>query len=238
MSYLMLKTIGTPILHRMIEWPVMLEWLSPKRGARILDVACGSGGLTFKIGINGCDMHGLDVSGNFTYGQQLATRWGVDCAFVRGVAERLPYIDACFDQVVCSSSLEHFKDGSGALREMNRVLKPSGTLVLTVDSFSYPIDDASKGRHAQACYVEHYYDKRELRQLFAEAGFDMVRSKYLMHSQAACYFIKKAIARNSYGGGLYSVVAYPFVFVGDLLSSEEKGGFSLLAEGRKAQAMA
>jgi SAM-dependent methyltransferase len=234
MRYLILKTIGTPVLVRMIEWPVMLEWLSPKRGAKILDVACGNGGLTFKIGINGCDMHGLDVAGNFTYGKQLATRWGVACAFVMGVAERLPYIDACFDQVVCSSSLEHFKDDRSALQEMNRVLKPGGTLILSVDSFSYPIDDASKRRHARACYVEHYYDKRDLQRLFLEAGFDVVRSKYLLHSRAACYLIKKAIVRNSYGGGLYSIVAYPFVFIGDLLSSEEKGGFSLVAEGRKA----
>jgi ubiquinone/menaquinone biosynthesis C-methylase UbiE len=236
LRYLQIKTIGVPVLYRLIEWPMILEWLSPRRSDRILDVACGIGQLTFRISTYGCDAHGLDVSSRMIYGQRLASFWGVECAFVRGTAERLPYADACFDRVVCSSSLEHFKDDIGALREMNRVLVPNGTLVLTVDSFSYPIDNACKQRHARKHDVQHYYDKRELLQLFAEAGFDMVRSKYLMHSQAAHYFIKKAIARNYSPFGIHSLVAYPFVFVGDRLSSEDNGGFSLLAEGRKALA--
>jgi hypothetical protein len=44
---------------------------------------------------------------------------------------------------------------------------------------------------------------------------------------------KKEIARDSYGS-FDSVIAYQFVFVGDLISSEEKEGSSLLVEGRKA----
>ncbi len=120
LRYLQIKTIGIPVLQRLIEWPLILEWLSPRRGDRILDVACGSGQLTFRISTYGCDAHGIDVSSNMIYGQRLANFWGVECAFVKGTAERLPYADVCFDRVVCSSSLEHFKDDIGALQEMNR----------------------------------------------------------------------------------------------------------------------
>jgi hypothetical protein len=117
---------------------------------------------------------------------------------------------------------------------MNRVLIRNGTLVLTVDSFSYSVDDEYKERQAQAYYVKHYYDKRKLSELFAQTGFEMMRSKYLMHSRAARYFFTKLIGRNY---GFFSIMvalfAYPFVIIGDRLSDEDEGGFTLLAEGRK-----
>jgi len=158
LRHLQIKTTGVPVLHRLIEWPMILEWLSPRRGDRILDVAYGGGQLTFKMGTHGCDMHGV-VADNRIYGQRLANYWGIKFAFVRGDAERLPYRDACFDRVASNFSLEHFKDDIRALQEMNRVLIPNGTLVLTVDSFSYPIDRACKERNARRHYVQHYYDK-------------------------------------------------------------------------------
>jgi ubiquinone/menaquinone biosynthesis C-methylase UbiE len=55
--------------------------------------------------------------------------------------------DGYFDKVVCSSSLEHFKDDIKALKGMNRVLKPNGSVVLTTDSFAYSINDELKEKH-------------------------------------------------------------------------------------------
>jgi len=40
-GHLIFKIIGTPNFIRIIEWRSMLEWLNPKEGERILDVACG-----------------------------------------------------------------------------------------------------------------------------------------------------------------------------------------------------
>ena len=41
---LIYKTIGTISFVRRIEWRSILEYLNPKEGERILDVACGGGG--------------------------------------------------------------------------------------------------------------------------------------------------------------------------------------------------
>jgi len=57
----------------------------------------------------------------------------VPLTFVRGIAEHLPFADAVFDRVLCLWALNHSADPQRALREMCRVLKPSGTLFLVLE---------------------------------------------------------------------------------------------------------
>ena len=68
-----------------------------------------------------------------------------------GSATDIPLDDAGFDSVVCTEVLEHVSDPLGALREMHRVLKPGGHLILSTpmywprheipyDYFRYPYD--------------------------------------------------------------------------------------------------
>jgi|GEM_PF-2903473 hypothetical protein len=55
-----------------------------------------------------------------------------------------------------------------------------------------------------------------------------------MHSLAAHYFIKKEIARNNSSfSRVYSLVAYPFVSIGDRSSREDDAGFYPLEEAGK-----
>ena len=123
-NHLIYKAIGTTGFVRRIEWQNMLEWLDPKEGERILDVACGVGILSLKIAERGCEVHGIDISENaINSAKRLAERERIACEFKVGTAEYLPYPDGYFDKVVCSSSLEHFKDDIKALKEMCMVLK-------------------------------------------------------------------------------------------------------------------
>jgi ubiquinone/menaquinone biosynthesis C-methylase UbiE len=58
---------------------------------------------------------------------------------VRGDVNRLPYADACFDAVACSWVLQHLRDPDGAVRELARVLRPGGLLLLAVPSAPQPL---------------------------------------------------------------------------------------------------
>ena len=62
------KMIGGGNFPRRIEFPLLLKWLDLKKGERVLDVACGRGGLTLKISSKSCRTIGIDLSAGSTSG--------------------------------------------------------------------------------------------------------------------------------------------------------------------------
>src|SRR5436190_17793338 len=94
-------------------------------GAKVLDVGCNSGEFMQLLKEKkGCDVWGVDISEPMI-GKALAK----DLNVVIGDAEALPFPDASFDAVTCMEVLSHLHDPVIALREMRRVLKPTGVLL-------------------------------------------------------------------------------------------------------------
>ena len=230
------RIMGTPNFIRRIEWQRVLEYLDPKEGEWILDVACGEGALSLKIAERGCEVYGIDISEDgIKAARRLAEREGITCEFRAGNSEDLPYPDSYFDKVVCSSSLEHFKDDIKALKEMHRVLKQNGKLVLTADSFTYPISDELKEKHRKIAYVVNYYTPEKLKERFENLGFAMNRSKYLLNSHITSFFFKIGI-KIKWSGLLWmaiSFITYPLCLLSDGLFGVKDKGYTLTIEGRK-----
>ena len=235
-GHLIYKWFGTLNFIRQIEWRNMLDWLEPKEGENILDIACGGGALSLKIAEKGCEVYGVDLSEDtINSAKRLAAGEKIACAFKVGSAEDLPYPDEYFDKVVCSSSLEHFKDDIKALKEMHRVLKPDETVVLTTDSFTYPISDELKEKHRKIAYVVNYYTKEILKERFEKSGFEMRRSKYLLNSRITSFFVKIGI-KIKWSGKLWmgiSFIAYPLCLVSDRLFGKKDNGYTLIVEVEK-----
>jgi ubiquinone/menaquinone biosynthesis C-methylase UbiE len=216
----------------------MLEWLDPTEGERILDVACGEGALSLKIAEYGCKVYGIDISEDgLERAKRLAEREGITCEFRGGSAEDLPYPDRYFDKVICSSSLEHFKDDIKALKEMYRVLKPNGSVVLTTDSFNYPVSEELKEMHRKIAYVVNYYTIEKLKEQFEAAGFEMHRSEYFLNARITSFFFKIGI-KLEWSGKLWMVIsfiAYPLCLMSEGLFGVKDKGYTLIAEGRKVK---
>lgn len=60
---------------------------------------------------------------------------GLHTAAVQADALHLPFPDASFDRVICSEVLEHIPDDVAAMTELTRVLRPGGTMAITVPRF-------------------------------------------------------------------------------------------------------
>jgi len=108
--------------------------LASKRQPLILDVATGTGRLPLallrRLEFDG-RLVGLDSSREMLrVAQRKAARYG-RLDLVHYGATRLPFIDQAFDAVTCIEALEFFPDALSSIREMVRVLKPGGWLVLT-----------------------------------------------------------------------------------------------------------
>ena len=109
--------------------------LSP--GQRVLDVACGTGLVAFDaaraVGPAGRVL-GIDLSGQMIDAAQRRARERTvsNVDFARMDAEVLDLPDASFDVVLCALGLMYLPDPEAAVREMRRVLRPGGRLVLVV----------------------------------------------------------------------------------------------------------
>jgi ubiquinone/menaquinone biosynthesis C-methylase UbiE len=126
--------IGAPLAHDLIE----LAELRP--GEHVLDVACGTGVVTRLAAerVGDSAVAGVDVNPGML---EVARNAAPDAAIEwhEASAEALPLGDATFDVVLCQMGLQFFPDRQGALREMQRVLRPGGRVVLNVPGPTPPL---------------------------------------------------------------------------------------------------
>ncbi len=102
-------------------------------GERVLDLAAGTGTSSEPFADDGA----LVVPSDFSLGMlRVGKQRRADLSFVAGDATRLPFADASFDAVTISFGLRNVTDTDAALREMLRVVRPGGRVV--VCEFSTP----------------------------------------------------------------------------------------------------
>jgi SAM-dependent methyltransferase len=98
--------------------------LAIPKSATVLDAPCGDGSLAFTLRQDGYDAQGVDIDST---GAAL-----LDAAYRDGdLNGPLPFADASFDVILSIEGIEHLENRFGYLRELCRIMKPRGTLILT-----------------------------------------------------------------------------------------------------------
>jgi ubiquinone/menaquinone biosynthesis C-methylase UbiE len=102
--------------------------------AKILEVAPGPGYFSIELAKMGnYNITGMDISADFVEICKInAGRENVSINFLQGNVSKMPFEDNAFDLIFCSAAFKNFKEPVTALREMYRVLKGNG-IVLIVD---------------------------------------------------------------------------------------------------------
>ena len=140
---------------------------------RILDAGCGSGSLALALCQRGLRVEAVELSEPFT--RLLQKKIGAAglsrrLSIARASVMRLPFGDGEFDGLVCGEVLEHLDPKWGgdraAVAEFFRVLKPGSPCVISV-----PLNQGQWDHSDQWAGHVKRYDRRELIQLFEDAGF-------------------------------------------------------------------
>lgn len=130
--------------------------------AQVLDAGCGTGRTMDELQGYG-RVQGVDLNPE---GVAHARGRGHDDVQVARV-EEIPYEDQTFDLVTCLDVIEHTPDDVVSLRELLRVTRPSGWLVVTVPAYQFLWSSHDEAN-------EHYrrYHRRRLREAGVAAGWE------------------------------------------------------------------
>ena len=138
------------------------------RRPKILDVGCGTGANLLLLSKYG-DAEGVDVSEDAL---AFCRERGLEKVKL-GAGEDLPYDDGTFDLVTAFDVVEHMDDDLAGLKEMRRVLRPGGRVLLFVPTFMF-----LWGLQDEVSNHRRRYRLPELTKVLKEAGFEIQRSTY------------------------------------------------------------
>jgi SAM-dependent methyltransferase len=187
---------------------VRYEWLEVEPGDRVLDLGCGFGRHAYEAMRRGCAVTAFDyslaelkdVSGMFQAiaAEEAATLPATAVgAATNGDATRLPFADESFDRVIASEVLEHIVDDEAAIAELSRVLRPGGTIAVTVPAWlseriCWALSDEYHAPFVEGGHVR-IYTERELRSKLHRAGLKPGGAHHAHALHAPYWWLKCAV---------------------------------------------
>lgn len=118
----------------------LIEKYTPE-GGKVLDAGCGIGELERELDCERWRVTGVDISSDYIEHDR---QQNDQVQWVQCVIEHMPFPDGCFDTVVAVDVLEHVLHLDDAIRELLRVLKPGGYIIVrvpleeTIGGYVYP----------------------------------------------------------------------------------------------------
>jgi len=172
-----IMTLGQ--VHRLRNLTVEQALLKP--GEKVLDVGCGTGGVTIpvkiRVGKTG-EVAGIDPAPEMiALARQKASRAGLEIDFRLGVIESLPFSDGVFDAVTSSLMMHHLPENLQVkgLAEIRRVLKPGGRILIA--DMMRPSNSTIKRFFTLLIQHGHamQFGIEDLPELLKEAGFEEIK---------------------------------------------------------------
>jgi 2-polyprenyl-3-methyl-5-hydroxy-6-metoxy-1,4-benzoquinol methylase len=159
-----------------------------------LDAGCGDGRFLAALAAIGPvpkRVVGVDIADTIlATARRAAAAAGLDPELVRGNLERLPLADAEFDLVVSIQVVEHLLDPAAGVRELARVLRPGGALLLSTDNRARRITQVLNGprwlvasllgkrnHRVKLDFPHGTFSRRELIGLLESAGLGVERTR-------------------------------------------------------------
>ena len=126
------RTLKNLVPGRLARFDRQIDW----QGRDVLDLGCSGGFMAEALAARGARVTGIDpAEGAIAAARAHARAQGLRIGYDLGVGEALPYDAASFDAVVCVDVLEHVADLHKVMSQVARVLRPGGTIAITVPTF-------------------------------------------------------------------------------------------------------
>jgi SAM-dependent methyltransferase len=202
--------------------------LGVQRGERLLDLGCGGGRHAFTALRLGARVVALDTNRDELLkvreiiGAMIDQREvpdDVEAGAVRANALELPFPDDSFDRVVAAEVLEHIPQDESAMGELARVLRPGGTMAVTVPRFGPEVVNWALSREYHETEGGHVriYRRSELVDRLRRAGLEPFDSHHAHALHSPYWWLRCAVGPKRDDHPL--VRAYHRLLVWDITSA-------------------
>ncbi len=177
-------------LHEMVEDGLRRHGAP---GGAVLDAGCGTGAMLQRL-----QAHGPAAGMEFSADALRFCRMRNLTRLARGSATALPFADASFDAVLFLDVLSDsgVTDPHEALREVRRVLRPGGVVLVNLPAYAW-----LRSPHDVAVSTARRYTRRQCRELISAAGFEVVEANYwntaLFPLAVLVRLVKRALKRST-----------------------------------------
>ncbi len=216
---------------------VDFDRLGLKPGERVLDMGCGAGRHAFEMYRRGADVVAFDMDADELAGvleifgamkEQGEVPAGAEADIKQGDALELPFADEEFDRIVAAEVLEHIPADIQAINELARVLRPGGSIAVTVPRWLPEIVcwKLSEDYHnTPGGHIRIYTDK-ELISKLENAGLEFVSKDHAHGLHTPYWWLKCAVGPTNDDNP--AVKAYHQLLVWDIMRTR---GWSTLTRG-------
>lgn len=229
--------------RRAEEVELLIEWLDPRPGERILDIGCGDGLYSHQIASRGASVVGIDINQERL---DVAHRWHSDhrAEFHSMDAAHLKLGEDSFDKAVSFCVIEHFENDGDVLGEIHRVLKPGSLFVFSADSLSSPeLSDRERTRHQRRYAVNTFYDQEIIVEKLGAAGFELEDSRFILTSRVSLELMRFSWWLDRLPSSYFWLSVPGYVALGtlgrrlssiaDFLDGDDDHGLTLMVRARK-----
>lgn len=190
---------------------IRFNHLGLRSGDTFLDAGAGFGRHAFEAARQGATVFALDyaadevVTTRNTFAAMVEAKEITEHVYggvLRGDATKLPFADNTFDCVVTSEVLEHIQDDVRAISELHRVLKPGGSLGITVptwwpEKINWMLSDEYHAPKSVGGHVR-IYSATELKAKLRSAGLEVTHSHHAHALHSPYWWLKCAVGpRNN-----------------------------------------
>ena len=200
--------------------------------AKLCDIGCGAGPVTFELLRRGYDITGLDYSRDMldNAARRLVSGQIPDKPLINGNCEALPFRDNAFDCVACLGVISYVEHYENIIKEIFRVLKPDGIVLLSFRSKNNLIMNdpivlvkslakklSFRRGEEQKFEIGQYLNSREVQAKVISNGFDFLGFKGIGFGPFSIKYRqlftdKTSIKLSQYISGLADTLKAEFVF--------------------------
>lgn len=192
------------------------EFMKEIPSGKLLDVACGSGGITFKLAkmMPELEIIGIDFNEEaIAYANSRSLKENKKLIFIASPAEKMNFKTNEFDSILMSDALDHFVEPKLVLTEAYRLLKKDGDLIISVGNYHsiFPLIEnlwefMGKGRKWKHQHLTHF-TRKKIKEYLTEIGFMQIQIKSMHNTKPFFYpigkfnipIIENIMHQNGYG---------------------------------------